>query len=593
MKHDINPILFFNLFQPNDIVLPSGLQYYLEYNEEGNLKLVRTPGLGRHYFFRLVIFESQRYFYRIPMLDLPYIEDYNGNGKLQQIVYPSEYRKVVYRYNHFAQPVKILFGETEIKFQYDADIAMKSLVEVNRRGYRLIEAFSYDSSLIASYSTHFPDDYRLLNVKHDYTYDKNFRLVAIESHFSQNQSKSTNFSYDETSGLLKNVKYLKFQWPLVDREKIMDDHVVISRELDLYGRLHNVRYMFRDDTRFQLTINYDDVNRISSWNRNIGLTDVCQYQYRYDIDGNIINVIQNGETKWKYGYDNNGNINHVGGESNTYSMDYDAGDKIKSFGTWRYKFDQDGFMIQRHDEDLLFNANGQLESVSNSGLFKYSYNYDHVGRLIVQRNRLGDIMQYFYADVSHPSRLTHTYNHTTLELTQYFYDSSGRLIAFERQEKLNYVATDPMGSPIVIFDGNGLIVKQLSYDPLGQVVSDSNPNYEFSIGFQGGIYNSVTKLAHYQRQVYDTMIGHYVSPDYRRTMRDLQFLMEDPTMMNNYQKRFLVNTHLRDRKFPTLGVFECYFKNGLSPDKSLLTASCQQISLIFNHLDKTFNQKIL
>lgn len=496
---------------------------------------------------------SQRYFYEIPDLELPYIEDYSGNGKLQEIIYPSEYRKIVYQYNHFSQPTLVIFGDTEINFEYDAKISMMSSAEVKGRGYRLLESFRYDSSLVSSYHMEFPDDYRLLDGRFEYVYDKNFRLVSINGVFSKNGTTSTTFTYDDTNGFLKKMKNLNIQWPLVDREKIYDEHVVMSRELDMYGRLQNIQYVFRDNIRFKLSIVYDEMNRIGSWSRLIGQTDACQLSYTYDIDGNLIEVSEDGETKWRYGYDNNGNINRVDNDGINMEMAFDVGDKIKTFGHWRYKFDLDGFMIQRHDEDLLFNSYGQMVSVSNSGLFKFTYHYDHQSRIVSQGDRLGNIMQYFYADVSRKHLVTHTYNHSNLEMTQYFYDSKGKLIAFERQDKLNYVATDPMGSPLVIFDENGLIVKQISYDPLGQVISDSNPNYEFSFGFQGGIFNPATKLVHYDKRVYDTMIGRYINPDYSAMLKNLQYLMEDPIMMNNYHHRYLVNTHLRDRLFPTLG----------------------------------------
>ena len=515
--------------------------------------MVRTPGLGRHYFSRVMITGAQRFYYYVPDLELPYIEDYNSDGNLLLVMYPSEYRKVVYRYNHFAQPSVILFGETQISIDYNKDVAMMSAVEVRTRGYRSVETFTYDSSLVDEYNLDFPDDYRLLNARFEYGYNKNFRLVSIQGFFSKNITTISNSSYDDVSGTLKSVKNLKFHWPLADREKIFDKHVVISRAFDLYGRVQSVQYLFRDNIRFKLNVNYDEANRISGWGRMIGQTDECQFEYGYDIDGNIVQVLQDGETKWKYGYDNNGNINKITSDGISQKMDYDAGDRIKTSGKRRFKFDLDGFMIQRHDEDILFDSNGQLMSVSNSGVFKFSYYYDHMGRLVVQRDRLGNIMQYFYGDVSKQHLITHTYNHSNLEMTQYFYDSKGKLIAFERQNKLNYIATDPMGSPLVIFDENGLIVKQISYDPLGMVISDSNPNYEFSFGFQGGIYNPRTKLAHYGRLVYDTMIGHYINPDYRGMLRKLPELTEDPIMMNNYQHRYLVNTHLRDRKFPTLG----------------------------------------
>ncbi|XP_053400283.1 teneurin-m-like isoform X5 [Mercenaria mercenaria] len=542
--------------KPTDIHLPSGLQYYLQYDEEGNLMMLRTPGLGRHYFYRIMMAGSQRFFYQVPDLDLPYIEDYNGGGKLQQVIFPSEYRKVVYKYNHFSQPTLVIFGDTEINFEYDPNISMISSAETKGRGYKLLETFRYDSSLISTYTIEFPDDVRLLDGKFDYIYDKNFRIMSVEGVFAKNKTTSNTYSYDDTNGFLKKVKNLNIQWPLVDREKIYDEHVVMSRELDMYGRLQNTQYVFRDNIRFKLGISYDEMNRIGSWNRLIGQTDACQYSYTYDIDGNLIEVSQDGVTKWRYGYDNNGNINRIEQNGLKFEMAFDAGDKIKTFDKMRYKFDLDGFMVQRHDEDLLFNSYGQMVSVTNSGLFKFSYHYDHQSRIVSQGDRLGNIMQYFYADVTRKHLVTHTYNHSNLEMTQYFYDSKGKLIAFERQNKLNYVATDPMGSPLVIFDENGLIIKQISYDPLGKVISDSNPNYEFSFGFQGGLFNPTTKLVHYGKRVYDTMIGRYVNPDYNAMLRNLRYLTEDPLMMNNYHHRFLVNTHLQDRRFPTLDTAE-------------------------------------
>lgn len=516
--------------------------------------MVRTPGLGKHFFYNVMLAGTQRYYYQVPNLQFPYVEDYSGNGKLQQIIFPSEYRKVIYRYNHFGQPTLMLFGDTEVVYEYDANISMMSSAQVIARGHRVLETFTYDSSLVNSYGVLFPEDYRLLNAKFAYVYDKNFRLVAVDGIFSRNLSTSTNYSYDDNNGFLSGVKYLKVQWPLVDREKIFDEHVIVSREFDMYGRAKNVEYAFRDTVRYKMSIVYDDMNRVQSWSRVIGQTDSSRLEYRYDIDGNLIEVMENDLSKWRFGYDNNGNINRMEKGDINYEMQYDAGDKIKSFGNYGYKFDQDGFMIQRNEEDLLFNSYGQLASVTNSGLYKYTFYYDHHSRLVVQSDRIGNIMQYFYADTLNLNLVTHTYNHSNLELTQYFYDSKGKLVAFERQNKFHYVATDPMGSPVVLFDESGMIVKQMSYDPLGQVISDSNPNYEFSFGFQGHVYNPVTKLVHIGKRVYDSMTGRYINPDYSLMMKKLRYLTEDPIMMNNYQFRYLINRHLTERTFPTLGM---------------------------------------
>jgi hypothetical protein len=39
-----------------------------------------------------------------------------------------------------------------------------------------------------------------------------------------------------------------------------------------------------------------------------------------------------------------------------------------------------------------------------------------------------------------------------------------------------------MGSPLVIFNKDGSIMKKISYDPLGKLESDSNPGFQFIFG---------------------------------------------------------------------------------------------------------------
>ncbi len=47
-----------------------------------------------------------------------------------------------------------------------------------------------------------------------------------------------------------------------------------------------------------------------------------------------------------------------------------------------------------------------------------------------------------------------------------------------------YHFSDPMGSPIVIFNAMGSVVKQMTYDPLGRKLTDSAPEFHFLFGFQ-------------------------------------------------------------------------------------------------------------
>lgn len=210
-------------------------------------------------------------------------------------------------------------------------------------------------------------------------------------------------------------------------------------------------------------------------------------EYIYDIDGNVVEVLLEGRSTWRYGYDANSNMNKISEDGKTWDLEFDVGDRVTTFAELRYKFDEDGFMAQRGYEHVHFNSRGQVVSVSRKGEFKFAYYYDPQGRLVVQRDQYGRILQFFYANPQQAQRVTHTFNHTTGEVSQYLYDDHGRLLALERRGALYYVATDPIGSPLVVFDADGYVVKQLGFNPLGLLLFDSNTNFELCFGFQGQV----------------------------------------------------------------------------------------------------------
>jgi YD repeat-containing protein len=41
----------------------------------------------------------------------------------------------------------------------------------------------------------------------------------------------------------------------------------------------------------------------------------------YDVNGNVIDILLDGQSTWRYGYDNNGNINKIS-ERDTLKADF-------------------------------------------------------------------------------------------------------------------------------------------------------------------------------------------------------------------------------------------------------------------------------
>ncbi|ESP00102.1 hypothetical protein LOTGIDRAFT_91191, partial [Lottia gigantea] len=534
------------------VIFPSGKQYLFHHDTEGNLQQVTTPVLGKHQFHTVLSVGIQRLKYTPPGKTLPFILDYDTNGKLIRVIHPGDTKRVYYRYNNHFQVSTILFDESEISYTYNSEAQRKASSELKARGYSCKLRYEYISSLVKSYTVQFPLDLTLLDMNFTLIYDNNFRLAESLATLSNNLSMRNVISYSSVTGKLNRIKDINIEWTSNEREIFSNIDFRITREYDNYGRLQDVKMEFDGNVRFMLQINYDHMNLIHQWRRRIGQTDSMAVEYIYDIDSNMVDVLVEGKSAWKYGYDANGNINKITDDGITKEMEFDVGDRITRFGEMRYKFDEDGFVAQRGFEHLSFNSRGQLVTVSNTRKYKYSYFYDPQGRLSVQRDKYGKVMQYFYANVLSPHQITHTYNHTSGEMTQYLYDSHGTLIALERKGNTYYIATDPNGSPLVIFDSRGYVVKQCSYDPLGLQESDTNPNFELSFGFQAMLYNSMTNIAFKNQRPYDTLSGHWLSPDYENMFKKLdtanaEFVSKEINMQSSRKPTTTVDyTYLHD-----------------------------------------------
>lgn len=59
-----------------------------------------------------------------------------------------------------------------------------------------------------------------------------------------------------------------------------------------------------------------------------------------------------------------------------------------------------------------------------------------------------------------------------------------------------YVGSDHLGTPKVITDNTGTIMRQMEYDSWGVKIpgSDTNPGFDLPVGFAGGIPDDATGL---------------------------------------------------------------------------------------------------
>ncbi|KAJ8342798.1 hypothetical protein SKAU_G00327260 [Synaphobranchus kaupii] len=178
--------------------------------------------------------------------------------------------------------------------------------------------------------------------------------------------------------------------------------------------------------------------------------------------------------------------------------------------------DEDGFLKQRGNEYFDYNSAGLLVRAYNRvGGWSVKYRYDGLGRRVSSRSSNGHHLQFFYADLSSPTRVTHLYNHSSSEITSLYYDLQGHLFAMELSSGDEfYVACDNIGTPLAVFSGTGLMIKQILYTAYGEIYLDSNPSFQLIVGYQGGLYESLTRLVHLGRRDYDVLAGRWTTPDH-------------------------------------------------------------------------------
>jgi RHS repeat-associated protein len=75
------------------------------------------------------------------------------------------------------------------------------------------------------------------------------------------------------------------------------------------------------------------------------------------------------------------------------------------------------------------------------------------------------------------------------------------------------VAADQVGTPRVISDATGNIIKTLDYDSYGVLLADNNLGFDLPIGFSGGISDRVTGLVRFGVRDYDPAIGRWTAKD--------------------------------------------------------------------------------
>uniref|UniRef100_A0A8C8VIB4 Teneurin-4 n=1 Tax=Pelusios castaneus TaxID=367368 RepID=A0A8C8VIB4_9SAUR len=499
------------------LLLPSQRQYIFEFDKNDRLSSVTMPNVARQTLETIRSIGYYRNIYRPPEGNASVIQDFSEEGQLLHTFYLGTGRRVIYKYGKLSKLAEMLYDTTKIGFTYDETAGMLKTINLQNEGFTCTIRYRQIGPLIDRQIFRFTEE-GMVNARFDYNYDNSFRVTSMQAVINETPLPIDLYRYDDVSG--KTEQFGKFGVIYYDINQIITTAVMThTKHFDAYGRMKEVQYEIFRSLMYWMTVQYDNMGRVVKKELKVGpYANTTRYSYEYDADGQLQTVSINDKPLWRYSYDLNGNLHLLspGNSARLTPLRYDLRDRITRLGDVQYKMDEDGFLRQRGNDVFEYNSAGLLIKAYNKATgWSVKYRYDGLGRRVSSKTTHGHHLQFFYADLTNPTKITHLYNHSSSEITSLYYDLQGHLFAMELSSGDEfYIACDNIGTPLAVFSGTGLMIKQILYTAYGEIYMDTNPNFQIIIGYHGGLYDPLTKLIHMGRRDYDVLAGRWTSPDH-------------------------------------------------------------------------------
>uniref|UniRef100_A0ABM5EWL4 Teneurin-1 isoform X2 n=1 Tax=Pogona vitticeps TaxID=103695 RepID=A0ABM5EWL4_9SAUR len=498
------------------LLLHSQRRYIFEYDQSDYLLSITMPSMVRHSFQTMLSVGYYRNLYSPPDSSASFIQDFTRDQRLLQTLYPGTGRRVLYKYTKQSRLSEILYDTTQVSFTYEESSGVIKTIHLMHDGFICTIRYRQTGPLISRQIFRFSEE-GLVNARFDYSYN-NFRVTSMQAMINETPLPIDLYRYVDVSG--KTEQFGKFSVINYDLNQVITTTVMKHTKIfSANGQVIEVQYEILKSIAYWMTIQYDNMGRMVICDIRVGVdANITRYFCEYDADGQLQTVSVNDKTQWRYSYDLNGNINLLshGNSARLTPLRYDLRDRITRLGDIQYKMDEDGFLKQRGNDIFEYSSNGFLSRAYNRVAgWTIQYCYDGLGRRVASKSNLGQHLQFFYADLSNPVRVTHLYNHSSSEITSLYYDLQGHLIAMELSSgEEYYVACDNTGTPLAIFSSRGQVIKEILYTPYGEIYQDTNPEFEVIIGFHGGLYEPLTKLVHLGQRDYDVLAGRWTTPNH-------------------------------------------------------------------------------
>jgi RHS repeat-associated protein len=308
------------------------------------------------------------------------------------------------------------------------------------------------------------------------------------------------------------TKDIKFKYNTTgDNDKIeryLDGLLILTttNTYDSHGRLKGITQRNSTGIIAQSTYVLDNLNRLTSTTKN-GQTQT----YDYDSTDQIKTVT--GSNSEAYTYDQNGNRTNSG-----YITD--AGNRLRSDGTYSYEYDFEGNRTTRTKiadgtvDTYSWDYRNRLMGIVTTDLDglvtrTVGYTYDVDDQRVSKT--VDGVVENYYLDGNQIAFVTDGGGNETFH---YLYGLNvDQVLAQDSSTGMVWALADRLGSVDTLTDADGHVVDERTFDSFGRVLSQSNPAVSFRYGYTGRELDLESGLDYYRARYYDSAVGRFISVD--------------------------------------------------------------------------------
>lgn len=302
--------------------------------------------------------------------------------------------------------------------------------------------------------------------------------------------------------------------------------------------------------KLQQEFNYDNIGRLTQQSTLQSKKQKHKRRYTWGVNDRLLKTEDSKQGTNRYTYSPTGHLelatfgngeeqlrlpDKVGNlyESNSLNdREYSKGGRLDKKGSWIYKYDDDGFLIEKYKSSGGFlarkkdgwkyqwNAEGMLEKVTRPDKLVVSFTYDALGRRLSKTFKNTVTKWLWDGNVPLHEWKEHAITGDILSnstvgddgvITWVFEEHSFIPTAKLKGNKKYSILADHLGTPTQMYNEEGEAVWERSLDTFGRVQHGNHSSCPFM--YQGQYYDDEIELAYNRYRYYSSDTGTYISID--------------------------------------------------------------------------------